>query len=67
MEKARKGRQSNICKYLIFGIKAAEIPNLSDNHCTHPVTDTGNSKDWQLYFFIYDSFDGCFDFINLNR
>ena len=26
--------------------KTREIPNLSDDHCAHPVTDTGNGKDW---------------------
>ena len=47
--------------------KTREIPNLSDDHCAHPVTDTGNGKDWRLDFFIHDSFDGCFNLVNLNR
>ena len=47
--------------------KTREIPNLSDDHCAHPVTDTGNGKDWRLDLFIHDSFDGCFNLVNLNR
>lgn len=58
-------RHSGISQYLIRGIKAVKIANLSDDHCTHPVTDTGNGKDWRLDFFIHDSFDGSFNFVNL--
>ena len=47
--------------------KTREIPNLSDDHCAHPVTDTRNGKDRRMDFFIHDSFDGCFNLINLNR
>ena len=54
-------RHPRIGQYLICGIKTTEITYFSNNHCPHPVSDTGNGKDRKLDFFVHDQLDGCFN------
>lgn len=58
------GRGTSVCKDLIRRIKAGEIPDLSEDHRAHAVTDTGDRQNGRRNL-IHDLFDLGFDFCDL--